>query len=258
VFESTFTATVKNKMNRLADKVAIVTGGSRGIGAAIGKRLAKDGATVVVNYSRNAESADRVVAEIQATGGKAVAVQADISDLAAIEKLFAKNLELHGKLDILVNNAGLSELRAIEKVDAAFYESLFNVNVRAPLFAIQAAVRSMGAGGRIVNITSSITKNPNPEASVYAGTKAALETITRSLANEFGSRQITVNAVGPGVVSTDMLDSMISPEWQQSLIDNTPLGRLGKPEDIADVVAFLASDDARWITGEIISANGGL
>jgi 3-oxoacyl-[acyl-carrier protein] reductase len=249
---------VKDKMNKLADKVAIVTGGSRGIGAAICKRLAKDGATVVVNYSRNAESADRVVAEIQASGGKAVAVQADISDLAAIDKLFAKNLELHGKLDILVNNAGLSEMRAIEKVDEAFYESLFNVNVRAPLFAIQTAVRSMGSGGRIVNITSSITKNPNPEASVYAGTKAALETITRSLAAELGSRQITVNAVGPGVVSTDMLDRMISPEWQQSLIDDTPLGRLGMPEDIADVVAFLVSNDARWITGEIIAATGGL
>jgi 3-oxoacyl-[acyl-carrier protein] reductase len=245
-------------MNKLTDKVAIVTGGSRGIGAAISKRLAKDGATVVVNYTRNAESADRVVAEIQASGGKAVAVQADMSDLAAIDKLFAKNLELHGKLDILVNNAGLSEMRAIEKVDEALYESLFNVNVRAPIFAIQAAVRSMGSGGRIVNITSSITKNPNPEASVYAGTKAALETITRSLAAELGSRQITVNAVGPGVVSTDMLNGMISPEWQQSLIADTPLGRLGLPEDIADVVAFLVSNDARWITGEIIAATGGL
>jgi 3-oxoacyl-[acyl-carrier protein] reductase len=245
-------------MNKLADKVAIVTGGSRGIGAAISKRLAQDGATVVVNYTRSAESADRVVAEIQASGGKAVAVQADMSDLAAIDKLFAKNLELHGKLDILVNNAGLSEMRAIEKVDGAFYESLFNVNVRAPIFAIQNAVRSMGSGGRIVNITSSITKNPNPEASVYAGTKAALETITRSLAAELGSRQITVNAVGPGVVSTDMLNGMISPEWQQSLIADTPLGRLGMPEDIADVVAFLVSNDARWITGEIIAATGGL
>jgi 3-oxoacyl-[acyl-carrier protein] reductase len=245
-------------MNKLTDKVAIVTGGSRGIGAAISKRLAKDGVTVVVNYTRSAESADRVVAEIQASGGKAVAIQADMSDLAAIDRLFAKNLELHGKLDILVNNAGLSEMRAIEKVDAAFYESLFNVNVRGPIFAIQTAVRSMGSGGRIVNITSSITKNPNPEASVYAGTKAALETITRSLAAELGSRQITVNAVGPGVVSTDMLNGMISPEWQQSLIADTPLGRLGMPEDIADVVAFLVSNDARWITGEIIAATGGL
>jgi 3-oxoacyl-[acyl-carrier protein] reductase len=245
-------------MNRLADKVAIVTGGSRGIGAAICKRLAKDGATVVANYSRSAESANRVVAEIQASGGKAVAIQADISDLAAIEKLFTKTLELHGKLDILVNNAGLSDMRAIEKIDEALYQSLFDVNVRAPLFAIQTAVRSMGVGGRIVNITSSITRDPNPEASVYAGTKAALETMTRSFATEFGPRQITVNAVAPGVVSTDMLDSMISPEWQQSLIADTPLGRLGQPEDIADVVAFLVSDDARWITGEIIAANGGL
>jgi 3-oxoacyl-[acyl-carrier protein] reductase len=245
-------------MDRLAGKVAIVTGGSRGIGAAICKRLARDGATVVVNYSRSASHADGVVADIKSSGGKAVAVQADISDLAAIEKLFAQNLELHGKLDILVNNAGLSEFRAIENIDEAFFESLFTVNVRAPLFAIQSAVRSMGEGGRIVNITSSITKNPNPESSVYSATKAALETITRGLANEFGPRRITVNAVGPGVVATDMMDSMISPEWQQGIIAGTPLGRLGMPQDIADVVAFLASEDARWITGEIISVSGGM
>jgi 3-oxoacyl-[acyl-carrier protein] reductase len=248
---------VKN-MTRLQHKVAIVTGGSRGIGAAICKRLAKDGATVVVNYSRSSAKADHIVAEIQALGGAAVAIQADMSDLGSIERLFTKSIDLHGKLDILVNNAGLSEFRAIDKIDQALFESLFNVNVRAPLFAIKSAVRSMVSGGRIVNITSSITKNPNPEASVYAGTKAALETITRSLAKELGSRRITVNAVGPGVVATDMMDSMMPPEWQKGIIAETPLGRLGMPEDIADVVAFLASDDARWITGEIIGVNGGL
>jgi 3-oxoacyl-[acyl-carrier protein] reductase len=214
---------------------------------------------VVVNYSKNSASAEEVVAQIQSSGGKAIAIQADISELTAIEQLFTQTMEKLGKLDILVNNAGISEFRSLAEVDEAFYTRFFNVNVRAPLFAMQAASRYFGeSGGRIINITSGVTQKPIAQTSVYAGTKAALEVMTRTLATELGSRQITVNAVAPGVIATDMLGGMVSEEWQQSLIEQTPLGRMGAPEDIADVVAFLASDDSRWVTGEIIAANGGL
>ena len=244
---------------RLQNQVAIVTGASRGIGAAIATRLAKDGATVVVNYSKSSEAADQVVAQIQASKGEAIAIQADISDLAQIEQLFTQTITKLGKLDILVNNAGISEFRSLEQVDEAFYTRFFDINVRAPLFAMQAAARHFGeSGGRIINITSGVTQKPLPDNSVYAGSKAALEVMTLVLATELGPRQITVNAVAPGIIATELLNSMVSEEWQKSLIDQTPLRRLGAPEDIADVVAFLASEDARWITGEVIAASGGL
>lgn len=245
-------------MSNLSGKVAIVTGASRGIGAAIATRLAKDGAIVVVNYSKNAKAAEQIVAQIQASAGEAIAIQADISDLAQIEQLFTQTIEKLGKLDILVNNAGISEFRSLEQVDEAFYTRFFDINVRAPLFAMQAAVRHFSDGGRIINISSGVTQKPLPDTSVYAGTKAAIEVMTRSLATELGPRQITVNAVAPGVIATDMLKGMVSEEWQKSLIEETPLRRMGTPEDIADVVAFLASEDARWITGEVIAAGGGL
>lgn len=246
-------------MSNLSGKVVIVTGASRGIGAAIATRLAKDGATVVINYSKSSEAADQVVAQIQASAGEAIAIQADISDLAQIEKLFTQTIKKLGRLDILVNNAGISEFRSLEQVDEEFYTRFFDINVRAPLFAMQAAARHFDeSGGRIVNISSGVTQKPLPDTSVYAGTKAALEVMTRVLAPELGPRQITVNAIAPGIIATDMLNGMVSDEWQKSLIGQTPLRRLGAPEDIADVVAFLASEDARWITGEVIAASGGL
>lgn len=253
------TQTQSSTASRLQNRVAIVTGASRGIGAAIATRLSKDGATVVINYSKSSEAADKVVAQIQASAGQAIAIQADISNLAQIEQLFTQTIEKLGRLDILVNNAGVSEFRSLEQVDEAFYTRFFDINVRAPLFAMQAAARYFGeAGGRIINISSGVTQKPLPDNSVYAGSKAALEVMTLVLATELGPRQITVNAVAPGIIATDLLNSMVSDEWQKSLIDQTPLRRLGAPEDIADIVAFLASEDARWITGEVIAASGGL
>jgi 3-oxoacyl-[acyl-carrier protein] reductase len=246
-------------MSDLAGKVALVTGASRGIGAAIAKRLAAEGASVVVNYSRSADAADAVVREIEAAGGQAMAAQADVADPAAVRRLFATTLERWGRLDILVNNAGVAEFRPLAAITEAHYARQFDVNVRGVLFATQEAARVMGeAGGRIVNITSGAAKAAPPNTSVYSATKAAVETMTRSHAAELGPRRITVNAVAPGLTVTDMLTQNIPAEAQQAMVKSTALGRLGTPEDIAAVVAFLVSDDGSWVTGQIIGANGGL
>ena len=246
-------------MSGLTGRVAIVTGASRGIGAAIARRLARDGAIVIVSYSRNAEAAQEVVAEIERAGGEAEAIQADVADLEQVKRLFAETIQGFGRLDILVNNAGVAEFRPLEAIDAAHYAHQFDVNVRGLLFATQeAALRFGSAGGCIVNITSGAAKAAPPGASVYSATKAAVEAMTVSHAAELGPRGIRVNAVAPGITETDMLQANIPPPVQQAMIQNTALRRLGMPEDIADVVAFLASHDARWITGQILGANGGL
>lgn len=244
---------------RLEGRVAVVTGGSRGIGAAIARRLAADGAKVVVNYNRNVQEAARVVDQIVVAGGKAVAVQADVADLAQIRHLFSVTMETYGRLDILVNNAGVAAFRPLDAIDAAHFEHLFTVNVRGVLFATQEAARCFGeSGGRIVNISSGSAQAAPPGASVYSASKAAVETMTRSHAAELGPRNITVNAIAPGLIRTDMLAEVIPAERQRILIENTPLRRLGAPEEIADVVAFLASDDARFITGQLLGVSGGL
>ncbi len=243
----------------MTGRVAIVTGGSRGIGAAIARRLSDDGAQVVIGYSRNASAARQVVAELNSRGTNAIALQADVSDVAQLERLFAQTLETFGKLDVLVNNAGVSGFRALEDTDDKFYEELFSVNTRGPLLAMRLAAKHFGAdGGRIVNISSSITRSPTAQWAVYAASKAALETLTACIAMELGPRGITVNAVAPGVTETEMLQQVIPADIQQQMANATALRRLGKPEDIADVVAFLCSEEGRWITGQTLVANGGL
>jgi 3-oxoacyl-[acyl-carrier protein] reductase len=246
-------------MGQLSTKVAVVTGGSRGIGAGIARRLAAEGAKVVVNYASRADAAEQVVADIQKGGGDAIALQTDMGDLDAIRRLFAETKTQYGRLDILVNNAAIAEFMPLDAITPEHYERHFAVNVRGPIFAMQEAARLFDeAGGCIINISSSITTGPAPSGSVYSATKAALENLTRSYAHELGSRGITVNAVAPGTTESDMLNAVMPPEMQQRMIANTALGRLGTPEDIAAVVAFLASNDGRWVTGQIIHANGGL
>jgi 3-oxoacyl-[acyl-carrier protein] reductase len=244
---------------RLSGKTALVTGASRGIGAAIARRLAADGAKVVVNYSRSAGPAEEVVGQIRKAGGEATLVRADVSNPEQIKPLFDAARKAYGRVDILVNNAGIFDLRPVEQADVAHYTKLFDVNVRGPLLATAEFVRQAGPdGGRVINISSGVVRGIFPSASVYSATKAALEALTRVHAAELGPRKITVNAVAPGTTETEMLREGMAEEMKQYMIKNTALGRLGTPEDIAAVVAFLASDDGRWITGQSIDANGGL
>ena len=245
-------------MGRLTDKVAIVTGASRGIGAAVAVRLAADGAKVVVNYNRSKEPADAVVASIKKSGGEAVAVKADLADPAQIAPLFDEANKAFGRLDILVNNAAVADRKRLESTGLEHYHKLFDLNVRGALLATVEAVKRMNDGGRIINITSGIAKARVPRSAVYAGTKAAMEAITRCHSAELGKRNITVNCVAPGLVDTDMLRDAIPKPVEDALVAQTPLGRLGRPDDIADVVAFIASDEARWVNGEVIPVNGGL
>ena len=245
-------------MPRLTGKVAIVTGASRGIGAAIALRLAADGAKVIVNYNRSKESADAVVASIKKSGGDAVAIKADLADPPQIVPLFDAALKTYGKLDILVNNAAVADRKRLESTGLDHYHKLFDLNVRGALLATVEMVKRMEDGGRIINITSGIAKARVARSAVYAGTKGALEAITRCHAAELGKRQITVNCVAPGLVDTDMLRDAIPQPVEEMLVAQTPLGRLGRPDDIADVVAFIASDEARWVNGEVIPVNGGL
>ncbi len=243
----------------MTGKVAVVTGASRGIGRAIAERLARDGAQVVVNYARSSERAEQVVAGIREQRGHATAIQADMGQPEEIARLFEQTAERFGRLDILVNNAGAYEARPLERSDEAHYAALFDVNVRGVLLASREAARRFGdTGGRIINISSGAARAAVPGGAVYAASKAAVEALTRCHAAELGPRGITVNAVAPGFTQSDMLDVALPMDAREAMIALTALGRLGRPEDIADVVAFLASDDARWITGETLGASGGL
>jgi 3-oxoacyl-[acyl-carrier protein] reductase len=245
-------------MARLSGKVAIVTGASRGIGAAIAVRLAADGAKVVVNYNRSKERAEQVVTQIKKGGGDAIAIKADLAEPEQIKPLFDSAMQAFGRLDILVNNAAVADRKRLESTGLEHYHKLFDLNVRGALLATVEAVKQMSDGGRIINITSGIAKARVPRSAVYAGTKGAMEAITRCHAAELGKRAITVNCVAPGLVDTDMLRDAIPQPVEEMLVAQTPLGRLGQADDIADVVAFIASDEARWINGEVIPANGGL
>ena len=245
-------------MSRLHDKVALVTGASRGIGAAIAARLAADGAKVVVNYSRSERAAGEVVESIKKSGGDAIALQADISELDQIPGLFDRVLKHFGRLDILVNNAAYSQRRTLEQIDLEHFMRHFKLNVRGLLFTTQQAAKHLKEGGRIINITSGIVRARVAGSAVYAGSKAAVEAFTRCLAAELGPRGITINSLAPGVTDTDMLQQSVPQAVQSALVGQTPLGRLGTPRDIADAVAFLASDESCWITGEVIGVNGGL
>jgi 3-oxoacyl-[acyl-carrier protein] reductase len=246
--------------NKLAGKVAVVTGASKGIGAAIAKHLAAEGASVVVNYASSKTGADKVVAEITSTGGKAVAVQGDMSRQADIERLFAETKRAFGRLDILVNNAGIYEFAPLENVTEEFFHKQFNLNVLGPLLAAQAAAKQFGpAGGSIINISSVVSTLGFPNASVYSGTKGAVDSITRSLAKELGPRGIRVNAINPGMVETEGTHSagIAESEMRKQVEAQTPLGRIGKPQDIAGAAVFLASADSSWITGETFVISGG-
>ncbi len=246
-------------MPRLTDKTALVTGASRGIGAAIARRLAREGARVIIHYARRADLAEQVAADVRAAGSQAALLQADLADLNQVRPLVEKAADAFGRLDILVNNAAVSQGGGpLENIRPEDFEATFNVNVRALLFACQAAVGRMGDGGRIINLSSGITRSNVAGSAVYSASKAAVEMITKVLAAELGRRNITVNAVLPGMTETDLLHQSVPKPAIADYLARIPLGRLGRPDDIADVVAFLASDDARWITGETLAANGGL
>jgi 3-oxoacyl-[acyl-carrier protein] reductase len=249
-------------MGKLTGKVAIVTGASKGIGAAIAKHLAAGGAAVIVNYASSKEGADRVVAEIERNGGKGLAVKANIAKKAEIENLFAETMRAFGRLDILVNNAGIYEFSPLEGVTEEHFHKHFDLNVLGLILASQEAARYFdSAGGSIINISSVASTKAPANTSVYSATKAAVDAVTKSLAKELGPRNIRVNSINPGVTETEgvhaiagLLDSSEAKEW----VADTPLGRIGQPDDIAPAVVFLASEESVWITGETIRVSGGL
>ncbi len=246
--------------NKLAGKVAVVTGASKGIGAAIAKQLASDGAAVVVNYASSKSGADKVVKEITAQGGKAIAVQADVAKQSDIGRLFAETKKAYGRLDVLVNNAGVYEFLPLEQITEAHVHKQFNVNVLGLILTTQEAVKQFGAdGGSIINLSSVASTAAPPGASVYSATKGAVDTLTKSLAKELGARKIRVNAINPGMVETEGVHAagFVGSDFQKQTEAQTPLGRIGQPEDIATVATFLASPDSGWITGETLLAAGG-
>jgi 3-oxoacyl-[acyl-carrier protein] reductase len=245
---------------KLVGKVAVVTGASKGIGASIAKHLAGEGAAVVVNYSSSKEGADRVVAAIKGKGGKAIAVQGDVSKQADIKRLFAETEKAFGRLDILVNNAGVYEFAPLEFVTPDHFHKQFDLNVLGLILASQEALKQFGSnGGSIINISSVVATAAPANSAVYSATKAAVDAVTRALAKELGPRGIRVNAINPGMVETEGVHSagLSSGDFRDQLEKQTPLGRIGQPEDIAPAAVFLASDDSRWITGETLYIAGG-
>ena len=246
-------------MSKLAGKVAVVTGASKGIGAAIAKALAAEGAQVVVNYASSKAGADAVVDAIAAAGGKAIAVKGDVSKIAQAKGVVEAAVKEFGHLDVLVNNSGVYEFGAIEEITEEHYRRMFDVNVLGVLFTTQAAVKHLGDGGSVINISSAVTSLAPPASSVYTGTKGAVDAITSVLANELGPRKIRVNAILPGIVETEGTHSagFVGSDFERNAVAQTPLGRTGQPDDIAGVAVFLASDDARWLTGEKLTASGG-
>lgn len=249
-------------MDKLKNKVAVVTGASKGIGASIAKHFAAEGAKVVVNYASSKDGADKVVKTITDNGGTAIAIQADVSNEADVARLFDQTRKAFGALDILVNNAVSQGYAPIEQISAEAFHQSFNVNVLGPILTIQAALKLFGdKGGNIINISSGASKYPLPNASLYSSTKAALDAFTIALSKELGSRNVRINSVLPGATETEGATSAgvtKGSEYEKMFIANTPLGRRGQPEDIAKAVVFLASDDAAWITGEQISVSGGM
>lgn len=247
-------------MAKLANKVAVVTGASKGIGAAIAKAFAAEGAAVVVNYASSKAGAEAVVEQIVQAGGKAVAVKGDVSKSADAQGIIDAAISNFGRLDVLVNNSGIYQFGAIGDVTEELYRKMFDINVLGVLLTTKAASAHLGEGGSIINISSAVTSLLPPESSIYTGTKGAVDAITGVLAKELGARKIRVNAILPGMVETEGTHTggIIGSDFESGVVAQTPLGRLGQPDDIADVAVFLASDDARWLTGEKIVASGGI
>ena len=248
-------------MKKLENKIAIVTGASKGIGSAIAKALAAEGAAVVVNYSSDKTGADRVVAEIAADGGKAVAIQANVSQPDQVNRLFEESKKVLGAADILVNNAGIYAFNSIEQVTAEEFRRQFDTNVLGLLLVTQGAVNAFGEnGGSIINIGSTVSRITPPNSSIYTATKGAVDSITQVLSKELGARKIRVNSINPGMVETEGSHTagFIGGDMEKQIVGMTPLGRIGAPTDIAPVAVFLASDDSKWMTGETIIVSGGV
>jgi len=241
----------------LQGKVALVTGSSRGIGRTIAEQLAELGASVIINYSSSPEKAQEVVVGIEAKGGTAAAIQADISQPAQIEQLFRSSISLYGKLDIVVNNAGIMITKGIAEITEQDFDKQFAINVKGTFFSCQQAFLHLEQGGRIINFSTSVNGQMFPGYSVYAGTKGAVEQFTRQLAKEFGSKGITINAVAPGPVATELFLTGKSEQVLEGLKKSNAMGRLGGTGDIASVVSFLAGPDSQWITGQTLRVNGG-
>jgi len=247
-------------MSDLKGKVAVVTGASKGIGAGIAKSLGTAGAAVVVNYSSSKEDADRVVAAITATGGKAIAVKGDVAKAADVKRLFDETKKAFGKVDVLVNNAGVYLFQPLDEITEDEFHRQFNTNVLGTILATKEAAKHFGPdGGSVINISSVASKEAVPTASVYSATKGAVDTVTRVLAAELGPRKIRVNAIAPGGVETEGTHTagVIGSDFEKAMVARTALGRLGQPDDIARVAVFLASDDSAWLTGERLAASGG-
>jgi 3-oxoacyl-[acyl-carrier protein] reductase len=247
-------------MGKLQGKIAVVTGASKGIGAAIAQKLAGEGANVVVNYAGDKKGAERVVAAIEKGGTKAIAVQANVSKTADVKRLFAETVKAFGKVDILVNNAGVYEFRPLEVIDEEHFKRLFDTNVYGLLATTQEAVKHMnGGGGSIINVSSIVAKTPPPGGSVYSATKGAVDVITRTLALELGAKKIRVNSLSPGLVDTEGVRTMVGEDktFEQGAVARTPLGRVGHVDDIAKAALFLATEDSGWVTGEALLVGGG-
>jgi 3-oxoacyl-[acyl-carrier protein] reductase len=247
-------------MSKLTGKVAVVTGASKGIGAAIAKSLAKEGASVVVNYASSKAGAEKVVSAIVAAGGKAVAVGGDVSKAAEAQGIIDAAIKNYGKLDILVNNSGVYEFSPIESFTETQFHKMYDINVLGLLLTTKAAVPYLKEGASIINIGSVVSSLTPPASALYTGTKGAVDAITQVLAKELGPRKIRVNSVNPGMVETEGVKAagFIGTDFEKGTVAQTPLGRLGQPEDIAAVATFLASNDAQWVTGELLRAGGGL
>jgi 3-oxoacyl-[acyl-carrier protein] reductase len=246
---------------KLAGKVAVVTGASKGIGASVAKHLAAEGASVVVNYASSKEGADKVVAEIAAGGGKAVAVKGNVSRKGEIDHLFAEAKNAFGGIDILVNNAGIFEFLPLESITEDHFHRQFDINVLGVLLATQEALKYFNpSGGSVINISSLVSTYTPPGSAVYSGTKAALDAVTKVLAKELGARKIRVNSINPGMVVTEgaQAGGFTEGEFRKQIESQTPLGRIGQPQDIATAAVFFASDDSAWISGESMVVAGGL
>lgn len=242
---------------KLQNKVAIITGASRGIGAQIAKELAKEGAMVVINYAKNKTAADQVVSDIQGAGEKAIAIKADVSKADEVKALFNSSIAHFGKVDILVNNAGIAVFKRLQDTSEDDFDRSFDINVKGVFLTLREAAVRLESGGRIINISSTVTRLMMPTYSTYSATKSAVEQLTRVFAKEIGSRGITVNSVSPGPTNTQLFTEGKNDETIKRLASMAALERIAEPEDIARVVLFLASDDSAWVTAQNIGANGG-